>query len=141
MSNISKVRPLFRTMLEGLNYVEHVSEFDAENIPSSVRDKSYHIKSGDLSGAPSNQQANVFIYPITLTIFSEGYRDTSSAIDGADVIRESIFTTILNPTNRLGVNIKNIEPTSSSIATIDESNDNSLVIEFNFECIIYECFN
>lgn len=140
MANISKVRPLFRTMMGNINLIEHDKEFDSEEIPSTNRSSLYHIKSGDLIPTGANQHVHEFLYPITLKVFKRGYRNVSEAIDGADVIREQVFGEVLKASNRLGTAIKNIEPSSSSIATISESNDNSFVIEFNFECKLYECF-
>jgi hypothetical protein len=135
--SFSDLKPTIQSSMDGLGYVEWPDAFDFNNIPETIRDKSYHIEFGEIIGGSSNHQVHEFLFPIVLRVFLEGYRDISSARDDALVQVESIFGSILDPNNRLGECIKDIIPDSVLINSASESNKNDIIIQIGLSAKIF----
>jgi len=132
MSLVS-VRQYFRDRMDSLSYSEWTDGFNFVNIPSTILNRSYHLEVGTISSNAANQHVHEFSYPITLRLFLKGYRDPSAAIDDSIVEIESIYSNVLSPTNRYSISIKDVVPNSVSVIPLDASNDNSIIVQFEFD--------
>jgi len=130
--SVTAVIPLFRTQMDGLGYNEWTDAFNIENIPSTIIDGSYHIEVGNGSGGVINQHVQNISMPIVLRLFRRGFRDSASMRDEMLGELETIICNILAPAIRLSVSVKNIEFDGFTLEPLDESNDNSAILEMNF---------
>lgn len=136
MSGLSSVRPYFRTALNGLRYREWTDGFNFENIPSNVLNNSYHIStpSGGRRGG-YDMQTQEIEQDVTVRIFLKGYRSPALAIDNAMTRYDDLLAAVLGPT-RLGCDIKNVYLGNMEILPLDATNDNSVILEVTFTCLI-----
>lgn len=139
--SLSDVRPFFRTRFEGLGFTEHQDAFSVNNIGEAVLDDSFHIESGVVSSV-NEPLTHIFTYPILVRIFKKGFADPIDALDAIDQTRADILDDILDPANRLQTTgINNVEFIDSSTLPLDDSNDNAIVLELNFNATVILCFN
>lgn len=138
--SFSNVRPFFRTRLEALGYTEHTDAIDFQNIPSTILDDTFQLETDTIAGGSANQRAHDFDYSVTLRVFKRGFSNPVNASDDLDTIIETILTDLLDPANRLGVNIKDIVPTNITKNELSNSDDNDFFIEFNFDVRLILCF-
>lgn len=134
------IRPFFRSRLEALGYTEHADAVDFSNIPSNLLSETFQIESLPISGGPANQRAHEFDYGLILRVFKRGFADPVTAYDSADSDIGLILSDLLAPSVRLGVDIKDIVPLSISKIPLSGSDDNDLIIEFNFSVKVILCF-
>lgn len=137
---ISSVRPFFRTRLEGLGYTEHVDAVDFSNIPKTLLDDSFQMETNNITSGPANQLAHDFDYGIVIRVFKRGFGNPVEAYDEADQTIETILSDILNVSNRLGSEIKDIVPVSIDKIPLSASVDNDIILEFSFVVKLLMCF-
>ena len=140
MSDLSSVRPLFRTQLEGLGYEEHRDAFNFDNIGDSIINDSFHLETTSISSLPANQIAHDFAYNITLRVFKRGYNDPATLLDEIDQVAQDIYGALLDPAIRLGTDIKDIVPDGYQPLPYAPSNDNTMILEMNFTAKLLVCF-
>ena len=140
MSCLSLVRVYFRTRMESLGYVEWRDGFNFENIPSTLLDRSFHIESGDVVPTASSHQVHEFSSPVTIRVYLKGFLDPVEAIDNAFDSADDIMMEILLPSNRIGLNVKDIVPTNISVKPLSDQNDNSVLLELSFEGVTFNRF-
>lgn len=138
---LTDVRPYFRTHLNALSLKEHPDGFNVENIASTILDNSYHLEIGTIATSASNQRDHIFAMPIKVRVFLKGYRDPANEIDAAIALSENIMAEVLKPSNRYGTDIKDIIPVSIVPTPLDESNDNSVILEMDFTANVILCFD
>lgn len=138
--SLSLVRPFFRTRLKALGYHEHEGGFNFEEIPSTLRDNAFHLESGEIDPVGAAHLTYNINYNITVRIFKRAFNKIHEGLDNVDVIRDTIYADILKPSTRLGLKIKNIVPGSSRSLAIGESNDKSIMIEFEFNALVIQCY-
>lgn len=140
MSGMSEIRPYFRTHMDALGYKEHKDGFNIENIPSSLLKNSYHIANptGGRRGPYGNKTQEIE-QDTVLSVFFKGYKNVGSAIDDVMVSYDAILTRIISNDNRLGDNLKNITLENMAMLPINESNDNAILLEITFTCLVYIC--
>lgn len=111
--------------------------FNIENIPSSVLDKSWHITFGTFNYTGSAHTCLNFDCPVTLSVMFKGYRAPKEAIDTALTFADSIVKECTKPVQRLNQpSIKNVLPGIVNIRELGASNDNVVVLEIQFNCIV-----
>lgn len=140
MTKLSAVLPFFRTQLAALGYKEWDDSFNFENIPSSLIDKRFHLELQDALGVRNNQLDQEISVPVLARIFLKGYRNTSSARDDAIARGQTILETILKPEVRVGEypdGLKNVSLESMSTEAAKTSNDNLIVLNLTFSCLIF----
>lgn len=140
MSGLSEIRPYFRTHMDALGYKEHKDGFNVENIPSTLMNKAYHIANptGGRRGPYGNEYQEIE-QDLVLSVFFKGFRNVGTSIDTVMVSYDAILTRLLSNDNRLGDNLKNISLESMAMLPIDESNDNAILLELTFTCLVYIC--
>lgn len=134
------VRDLFKNKMNSLGYTEWEDEFNIENIPSSILDKSFHVESGDIASTASNHQPYRFDCPITLRLFLSGYLKPAEAVDDAFVHCEEILSEILSPDYRLGSLVHDVSPVTIAVEPLSASNDNTVVLVITFNVITFMKF-
>lgn len=137
---LSDIRSYFRTHMEALDYVEWRDGFNAENIPSTLLNNSFHIESGDVTPTVSNHQVYEFDCPVTVRIFLKGYLDPVSAIDDSYASVEDIYSELLLPSSRLTTAVKDIVPTAVRVSPLTLQNDNAVLVEIDFNAKTFMSF-
>lgn len=137
----SAVRAYFRTILESIGFTEWKTAFSHDNIPSTLIDRAYHLTTGTITSAASNHQVHAFDYNLTLRVFLKGYRDSSDSVDDAIIIGQDIVCELLNSSNRLGADIKDVILNSFEPIPLAADNDNSVILEFAFTIKLFINFN
>lgn len=139
-TGITAIRPYFRARLNALGFREWKDGFNFENIPSTILDKSFHIE------VPSGARLNAFdmtsndiTQDVVVRVFFKGFRNPADAIDTAMLRYEQILESVLASENRIGVDIKNVYFSSMQILPLSDSNDNAVILEISFSCLIIIC--
>ena len=127
----------FRARCKVVGLREWSDGFNSDNIPSSIIDKSYHIKQGQITGIKLNQNDQEVNFPIVLEVFVKGFRDPYSAIETSAELVEDILIECLKATNRVtqGNGIKNITFESAIFEPISANNDNAVKTTINFRVL------
>lgn len=142
MSYFTAVRPFFRSRLESIGLVEHEDSVDFENIGSTILDKSFQLDTQNATGEAAVNVAHPFDYGLTLRVFLRGQgRTNSKTFDEADQLVDRVLQVILDPAARLGQTIKDIIPNSVAKTALSGSNDNDLVVEFQFTIRLLGCYH
>ncbi len=137
MSGIVSIRGYFRTHMNALGYREWTDGFNFENIPATILHDSYHIETRAGARVGSYDQGSQdMLQDCTVRLFLNGFRNAASAIDDAMVNYDAILTRVLAPGYRLAGNLHNVYLQTMAIKPIDDSNDNSVILELNFTCLI-----
>lgn len=137
MSGLVAVRPLFRTRLRALGLTEWTDAFATDNIPSTILNNSFHLdtSAGSRRGA-YDQNHQECEQELTVRVFLKGYRYPADAVDDALEWLDDILEDVLDPAVRAGAAIKNIYANNWEINPLAESNDNAVVLEIRFSCLI-----
>lgn len=140
MAGLSEIRPYFRSHMDALNFKEHKDAFNYENIPSTIINKSYHLDTGTggRKGEYTNQSQDIE-HDCVVRVFFKGYRYPALAIDEAMTSYDTILARVLSAENRLQVGIKNIYLNDVSIKPYQASNDNLVLLEITFTCLMVIC--
>ncbi len=134
--SLSAVRQYFRDRMDSLDYEEWEDGFNTENIPQTISEGTYHIETGIITADRANQLTHRFTYPVTIRLFLQGFNDPAATIDRAILASEEILATVLSPVNRLGASINDIFPGTISVVPRDETNDNDIILEMEFNADI-----
>jgi hypothetical protein len=138
--SLELLRPFFREHLNSLKLKEWKDAFNYSNIPSTVLNKSYHIETptGGRRGIYTNLSQPIE-HDVVIRVFFKGYRYPAEAVDQAMTMYNLILRTVLASENRLGAGIKNIYLNDVSIDPYDASNDNLVLLEITFTCLMEIC--
>ena len=139
---ITAVRPYFRNILNGLTFSEWEDPFNFDNIPSTIIDKAYQMTSGVIAGSTANQLTYRFDYPLTVSIIFKGYNNVIEAVAEAEAQADIILAETQKVANRLNTDgIKDVIPLNISIIPLGVSNDNIVVLQMEFNTVLYNCFS
>lgn len=133
----SDVKPFFRTRLSSLGYTkEHTDGFNRDNIPSTLMHNTYFIELTSISGTKLDHDCQHTDVGVRVNIFRNGYRKPREAIDTALVDAQTIVADFVKISNVNHPSIYNVVFDSLSIVPIDDSNDNSLIIEIELRAVV-----
>lgn len=130
-------RSHFRSVMDALGYNEWTDGFNIEDIPSSIIDGSYHLTSYSANAVSHNHIDLSVNQRMQITVFRKGYKDFASGIDILNEDADTIFGSLLSPTNRLTTAIKSIKFVSMAIEPLADSNDNSAKLTLDFDCLVF----
>jgi hypothetical protein len=134
---LGDLRPFFAKLLTNLKYKEWPQAFAVDNIPANILTNSFHVAVGHISSAPAAHLVHEFKAPVTIRLFFKGYRAPNDAKDAALTQAHVILGAILKPDVRLTQEgLKDIRPGSITPVALAHTNDNSLILELVFECIL-----
>lgn len=139
MSGFSQIRPYFRSKLKELGFREWVEAFNYENIPSTILDRGFHIDTptGGRRG-PYDQNSQEIEHDCIVRVFFKGHRNPSAAVDVAMASYGDILRSCLS-SDRLGLGVKNIYLADVNLRPYAPSNDNLVLLEITFTCLIEIC--
>jgi hypothetical protein len=98
------------------------------------------METGFITASEANQIVHSFDMPVTIRVYKKGYVDILSAYDEAHSDMDTILADILDPLVRIGTIIKDVVPDSIQPLPLDDSNDNVIIIEFNFTAKLELCY-
>lgn len=138
--SLEAIRPYFREHMNALKFKEHKDAFNYDNIPNSIINKSYHIDTptGGRRGIYTNGSQPIE-HDCVIRVFFKGYRYPALAVDEAMEAYGNILDRVLDAENRLGADIKNIYLNDVSIKPYAASNDNLVLLEITFTCLMEIC--
>lgn len=133
---MDQVRPYARARMQALGYSEWTDGFNVENIPSTILDGTFHVETGVSRGLKNTQDSQEIEQPFIVRLFLKGHRDPAATIEAASGIQNTVVYEFLRPAHRLvGAELKNVRFDTSEIEQLAESNDNSLIVRFDFTAI------
>ena len=134
--SLAAVRPFFRTRMNSLGFSEHTDAFDDTNRAQKKLDKLYRIEVGGVSGSVANSQVHQFDIDVSLVITLHGVGAKNVALaDRSMQVAQDVLAEIL--ANRTNADIKDIIPGAITITPYSASDDNDLILNMDFTCIIY----
>lgn len=128
--SLTSIRPYFRSRLKELGFKEWLEPFDAENIPSTLIDRSFHQRIESIQGIAKQNQAQEMEAIVSIRMAFKGFRHPDSALDEAIKKAEPVIADLISPSNYFGLsppiggvflNQVTFEPFS------DELNDNIVI--------------
>jgi hypothetical protein len=127
-----------RARLATLGRVEHVDNFNFDNIPRPRLDKSFHLELGVAGGDGNNQDNQVSRVPVTIRLPYSPARAVKDIRDAAVVYADTVIASFISPANRLTQtnSIKNVLYNTSALEPLAESNDNGLIVNLNFTMLV-----
>jgi hypothetical protein len=138
------LRPFFTGILNTplLKLKEWPDAFHVDNIPGNILDGAYHIDIGQMAVSTDNV-LHSFVAPVTVRMFFKGYRNPQQAKDAALDKAQVILNAVLSPSMRLhgDSNLKNIKFVSMRPIPLGQTNDNAIVLELVFECVLIYRFS
>lgn len=135
--SLTNVMPYFRTHLNALGYKEWKDALNYDNIPKSIRNKSYHIEVNPTTGVVLNQHVQEMNSNVSIRLFVKGFRNTTDRLETGLLYVEGIIKRLCDPDNRVTGIIKNVYFNSMNIVPLDVTNDNSFIFEINFTALYY----
>ncbi len=137
MASFDLVRPYFRARMDSLGYREWADQFEIDNVPETIADKSYHIKSRIIDANSQSMQPLVCDQEAVLTVIFRGFTSVMLAEDAAHVGLDTIVKDLLKPSNRLSGTdgLRNVTFRRAEIDAINLENDNSIKLTITFNCL------
>lgn len=136
------LRPYFEERMKAVDcdLREWPDAFNAENIPSQILDKSWHVEFGPFNYTGTAHTCLHFDCPVQLRVFIKGYREPKEAVDSALKLANDVVKECCKPSNRLNqAHIKNVLPNLVDIRELAQANDNCAVLELTFDCEVVLC--
>jgi hypothetical protein len=135
--SITSVRPMFKSIMNSLGFKEWRSSFEPDNLPKTLIDSSYHLKTDEISGVKQNQNDVELNIPVTITFARKGMRDEISAVESGEEAVQKIVKETLNAPRRLNTQgIVNIVFNRAVPRPIAIGNDNITLFEVQFTCFV-----
>lgn len=138
---LAAVLPYFDSILEGLEFTKWEEPFAADNIPSSIIDRAYHLTAGPIDGIQNNQANQDAEMGVQVRIFLKGFAYPSDARDEGIFNGERVVIQAVKPENRtLTAGLLNVVFNSMALEPLADSNDNMIVIVLDFTArVILPC--
>lgn len=125
--SLTLVRGYFTNQCKAVGLTEWKDAFNNQNIPSTVIHKSFHIRSGEITGVkPVNNRDQELNCPVTITFFLKGFQNVVDAEQAGLALAEKLTVGILK--NRLGTCVKNVILNSIVPEAFNDTNDNLVVV-------------
>lgn len=135
---LNKFIPYVRSKLDLMGYMEHVDEYDDDNIAATIIDRSYKITPGSLSSSRSNHSDFEWTFPVTVDLWFRGFNKPSDALDYAIERVESFLDNTLDLGDRFNVaGLREIYSTSIDFKPLSESNDCIIQASIGLTAIIH----
>ena len=135
--SFTDLRPYFQARLAAVDpdFREWEDGFNVDNIPSTILDKSWHLRFDPFSYVGTAHTCLSFDCGLTMSVFFKGYRNPQEAIDSALFFADAIIKECTNPVHRLNQpKIKNVLPSTVAVRELGATNDNAVVLEIQLTC-------
>lgn len=147
--SLSQVRGYIKSRVETVDtdFREWKDAFNIENIPNNLIDLFYHIDIGTITSTPASDVTVEDSVPATLRIFKRATTNTS-AVEVKDEILDKahcLRIDIINPRNFEDYKAANsgdiaaVETLSITPTTVDETNDNLILVEIELNVRLIFC--
>lgn len=134
---ISHALSYCRSRLISLGYKEWGSSFEAENIPKTRLEKSFHLKMGLVRGVSNNQNVQIIEAPIEISIFCPPERESKTAVNNAVEKFDALIVDLIKAENRLNFDgIKTVNFESFALESLGKSNDNGIILRISLTALI-----
>lgn len=133
--SMDAVIPYFVDRCKALGYVEHEDALNWENIPLTKVERAFHIELGDITKTKTDMWLLTIEVPVTVRLFVKAGRDTKAARTKAIADVKKLIVECMNPVKLGASQVKGVYFESTSIAAIDDSNDNILMTENKFTAL------
>lgn len=130
-----------RARMDTLNYVEHQNAFDAENIPRTRYDTTYHLELLPATNRePDSYNCVEITVPFVVNVYQRYFRTTNldgSSRENSLAVADTIVDDFILAENRLNtVGIKTVTFDSMEIEPLSDDNDNSAILKIQFSALI-----
>lgn len=130
--SITAIKPWFQKRFYALEFEEHKSGFNVDNIGELDIDRKYHIRIRAFSGGSINHTDQSTVSEVTTEIFFKGGSDSYDAIDTAVYEIEQLIKECCNIRNRTSDGILNVVFSRAEINPRGDSNDSSVLVTMDF---------
>jgi hypothetical protein len=139
---IEEIRPFITSRLDTLGLTEWLDGFADDNIPSTIKDMAYHQMVGQATAVENTAKGISFSVPIALKVFVKGFANPYEKIAEAQVLGESVIKAVTNPAIFRSGSITQIYFDSMAVVALDSvDDDNLIVIDLVFDCVLFLCFD
>lgn len=132
MACLDAIKPYFSDKLESLGYKQWNDGFNFENIPSTVLDNSFHVFIPTINGISLNQGNQELEVTTLVRIFRKGFVNVADALNELTGDITDFLVLALLPADRLANPIKNVTFNVANLLELEASNDNAIIVEFDF---------
>jgi hypothetical protein len=137
--SVNLIKPFFRSQLISLGYDnEWPDAYKFSDIPSTRRDKAFHILIGAAFSASQNQTDQTILIPVGLTVFFKAGRIEEDARIAAMAAAEQIIKKICDPkvrTSEASEGIKDVRISSFEAVPLSDDQDNVTQLNMAFELL------
>lgn len=135
--SIVAVRPMFRSIMKELGFKEWRSSLEPDNIPKTLTENVYHLRTDSVAGVKQNQNDLEMDVACTLTFAKKGMKEEVQALESGEITLQELIQETLKPANRLNtVGIKNIIFNQATPEPLATSNDNITLFRVGFTCLV-----
>jgi len=135
--SISSIKPFFRAQLNAIGYTNEWTEaYQFDDIPSTKRDKAFHILLGDAFSNGQNQTDQEILIPVGVTIYFKAGRVEEDGRLTSMIAAEAVIKQICSPQIRVtqaNDGIKDVRISSFEAVPLSEDQDNITRLNLAFE--------
>lgn len=134
--SLTAVRPYFRARAKTFGWKEWLEPFHDDNIPSTLVDKSFHMKMRPATSSKTAMVDTEMNTGIEVKYYRKGFRDPASGLDEATLDAENFIKECLKSSNRCTQpGLKNVTVQNVDWSSLGD-NSNLIVITMQFSCLI-----
>ena len=135
--SISVVRSYLKSRItdENSSFYEHVDGFNANNVPTNIKTRSYFIEYQNPSNLSTEGDLIHDQVTATVRLFFKGYRSVKDSIDSSMDTCHNIKRRAIKISNYSST-IKRVTCNSVTIEPV-ESNDNNMIVTMEFDIEMY----
>jgi hypothetical protein len=132
------VKTYFRSRSTTLGFAEWSDPINPDNIPESIVDRAYFMRFGTITARKQNMSDLELSAPINYRVYFKAFNDELNKYDEATTLANACLLEILKQQNKncLTPSIKDVKLVDLSIDPISADNDNTWIINFNFEVFL-----
>lgn len=129
------IYPYFRARMKLQGFDEWTDGFNRQNIPSTIRNKSFQILTPSMTGGPVNQNHQDTSTTVSIQYILNGYRHSTEAKEKAMLLNESIIKDICNIKNRTAT-LLNVIFEGLDMDQLNPDDDNQVLVDLEFTAFV-----
>lgn len=133
--SLANIYPYFRERMDSLGFEEWQDGFNRDNIPKTIRNKSYHILTPSMIGGTVNQNHQNTSTSVSIQFIINGYRYPTEAKETAILEIENIVKDICNIRNRTAT-LLNVVYEGATMDALNTSDDNQVLVDMDFTAFV-----
>lgn len=132
---ITTVRDYFKVIMKEVGLQEWRKSLEPDNIPKTLVNDVYHLRTDAINGVSQNQRAIETDYQVTVSFLKKGLRDEASGYELGDSLLQQILRLAMSPQKRATFPlILRVRFNSATPEAIGQSNDNVVLYRVQFTC-------